>query len=424
MSSIAQKFAKIFGAVYILVGAVGFVSALGGTASQTPNDLLGIFGVTLTHNVAHLAIGLLFIVGSFTPHSARVTCVGIGAAYLLLGTVGFLNVESLDGLLNLNFADNLLHLATGLLALIFGLVEVPAEPSRPKNVKAPKVKKAKARRERKVKVAPAPAPLADYLAQESAAISTYAPLEAPSDEPEEPAISAPEVPSPVASVTQQSPTDSSSPEVPADAAGGEPIVSDSLAAGPRAATEGANTAGIAPPPAPLAPAPTRIRWESAALRAERSSVGDSNSASYWIGGVAPTAQGTHDSATAQQPENGKSRKARRLEKRAQKAAGKAASAAVPAGKAASAVVVPAGKVAPAPAAPAVPAAQAQAVPAAEAAKPRRERISPAERTLRRRQAKADRKARRGTPPGQDGAETADEPVLVGSGPSSKRPGSA
>lgn len=133
MRSIAQKFAKVFGAVYVLVGVLGFVSAAGGTASQTPNLLLGIFGVTLAHNVAHLAIGAAFLVGSYSPRSARITCVTIGAAYVVLGTVGLLEYRPVDDLLNINQADNILHFATGLLAIMFGLVEAPVAQARQKH---------------------------------------------------------------------------------------------------------------------------------------------------------------------------------------------------------------------------------------------------------------------------------------------------
>lgn len=157
MRSIAQKFAKVFGAVYVLVGVLGFVSAAGGTSSQSPNLLLGIFGVTLAHNIAHLAIGAAFLVGSYSPRSARITCVAIGAAYVLLGTVGLLEYRSVEELLNINQADNLLHFATGLLAIMFGLVDVPVAEARQKHKRESR-SAMKARKAAADAPVPAPAP--------------------------------------------------------------------------------------------------------------------------------------------------------------------------------------------------------------------------------------------------------------------------
>lgn len=119
--TLAQKFTRTFGAVYVLVGILGFVGLVGGTTSQTPTLLLGIFGVTLIHNVVHLAVGAAFLAFSSTDANARMVSTGIGAVYLLVGIIGILNIQAINTLLNINLADNLLHFATGGLALYIGL---------------------------------------------------------------------------------------------------------------------------------------------------------------------------------------------------------------------------------------------------------------------------------------------------------------
>ncbi|MGQ0678388.1 MAG: DUF4383 domain-containing protein [Actinomycetota bacterium] len=120
--SLAQMFARIFGAVYVLVGVVGFLPFVGGTFNQDPNNLLGIFGVTLVHNIVHLAVGAAFLVASTSDALARPVNIAIGVVYTLVGVVGVLNIAFVNSLLAINLPDNLLHFATGILALVFGFI--------------------------------------------------------------------------------------------------------------------------------------------------------------------------------------------------------------------------------------------------------------------------------------------------------------
>ncbi|CAN5898221.1 hypothetical protein BH23ACT12_BH23ACT12_14500 [soil metagenome] len=118
--SLAQKFATTFGGVYVLVGILGFISFFGGTTDQSPDVLLGIFGITALHNVVHLLVGFGFLAGAQTDASARLVSLTIGAVYTLVGVIGVLNIALVNDLLNINLADNLLHFGTGLLALAIG----------------------------------------------------------------------------------------------------------------------------------------------------------------------------------------------------------------------------------------------------------------------------------------------------------------
>jgi glucose uptake protein GlcU len=78
---------------------------------------LGIFGVTAVHNVVHLLVGFAFLAGAQNDRVARLVSMTIGAVYTLVGVIGVLNLALVNDLLNINLADNLLHFATGLLAL-------------------------------------------------------------------------------------------------------------------------------------------------------------------------------------------------------------------------------------------------------------------------------------------------------------------
>lgn len=114
-----QLFGLVFGAVYVLVGILGFIDPL----VNDQDRLLGIFGITPLHNVAHLAVGALLLFGSRAPDTARMVNLVVGIVYLLLGVLGLFGILIEDGGaidLNNNGADTLLHFATAALALYFG----------------------------------------------------------------------------------------------------------------------------------------------------------------------------------------------------------------------------------------------------------------------------------------------------------------
>ncbi|MEO6199542.1 MAG: DUF4383 domain-containing protein [Cryobacterium sp.] len=115
--------ATVFGAVYVLVGLLGF-AVTGGVnfIATTGGLLLGIFAVNPLHNVAHLLIGAaLLIAGMSTVSASKTVNTTVGAVYLLLGVVGFFIVGSALNILALNTADHLLHLASAIVLLGVGL---------------------------------------------------------------------------------------------------------------------------------------------------------------------------------------------------------------------------------------------------------------------------------------------------------------
>ena len=117
-----QRFAQVFGAVYLLVGLLGFAVTSGvGFAATDGGSLLG-FEVNPLHNIVHLAVGALWLASSRTEAGARTVSTLIGAVYLLVGILGlFINGSSDLNLLNINQPDNALHLASAALGLYFGL---------------------------------------------------------------------------------------------------------------------------------------------------------------------------------------------------------------------------------------------------------------------------------------------------------------
>jgi hypothetical protein len=113
----------IFGAVYVLIGILGFTATADiGLFDTEGGLLLGLFEVNVFHNIAHLLIGAaLLIAGLSTVRSAKATNTVVGAAFLLLGIVGLFILDNASNILALNGADNVLHFATAVILLGVGL---------------------------------------------------------------------------------------------------------------------------------------------------------------------------------------------------------------------------------------------------------------------------------------------------------------
>ncbi len=125
---LVQRFAQIFGAIYLLVGILGFIPPL--VVGELPPQviggmgpfgglLLGLFAVNWFHSLTHLLIGAagLAVYGSFS--ASRAYALALGVAYGALAVLGLLfGVLFLGGLMPLNRWDHALHLLTAL--VVFG----------------------------------------------------------------------------------------------------------------------------------------------------------------------------------------------------------------------------------------------------------------------------------------------------------------
>lgn len=112
----ARTYAKIVGVVVILIGVGGLL--LG------EKSLLGVLNIDIAEDVVHLLSGgLMAAVGFRGSESAVRTVVGgVGIVYLLVGVLGIL-VPDMFGLLPHEYEtvlDNLIHLALGGLGIGVG----------------------------------------------------------------------------------------------------------------------------------------------------------------------------------------------------------------------------------------------------------------------------------------------------------------
>ncbi|NEM91803.1 DUF4383 domain-containing protein [Galbitalea soli] len=122
-SSPNRLLAVIFGAVYLLVGLLGFAYTGGvGFLATQGGLILGIFEVNILHNIVHLLIGAaLLIAGLASVPAAKGLNTTVGAVYLLVGILGLFLVGSSLNILALNAADNVLHFASAIVLLAVGL---------------------------------------------------------------------------------------------------------------------------------------------------------------------------------------------------------------------------------------------------------------------------------------------------------------
>ena len=120
--SLAQTLALVFGIAFLAVGVLGFIPGitthLGDikfAGNDSPSELLGLFQVSILHNIVHLLLGIVGIALSRAPDSARTYLLGGGVIYLVL-LIYSLFVGSGDdaNFVPMNTADDWLHLILGI----------------------------------------------------------------------------------------------------------------------------------------------------------------------------------------------------------------------------------------------------------------------------------------------------------------------
>ena len=125
-----QKAALAMGAVFLLVGILGFIPGVTTHYDQltfaghhSEAALLGIFNVSVLHNLVHLAFGIAGLALARTFNGARTYLIGGGLIYLVLFIYGLvIDQQSSMNFVPVNDADNWLHLALAAAMMALGLL--------------------------------------------------------------------------------------------------------------------------------------------------------------------------------------------------------------------------------------------------------------------------------------------------------------
>ena len=125
-----QAAAALVGAGFLLVGVLGFIpgittdyDSLAGAGHESHAKLLGIFQVSVLHNIVHLLFGAAGLAMARSASTARAFLVGGGAVYLVLWLYGLLvDKTSQANFVPLNTADDWLHFVLGLGMIALGVV--------------------------------------------------------------------------------------------------------------------------------------------------------------------------------------------------------------------------------------------------------------------------------------------------------------
>ncbi len=111
MNKLGQSFTYLLGAIFIVVGALGFV---------LPSPLLGLFEVDAVHNIIHLLSGALALAAaSAGVQMARMYLMVFGLVYAIVTVVGMSMGGDILGIFHVNMFDNYLH--AGISALCLGM---------------------------------------------------------------------------------------------------------------------------------------------------------------------------------------------------------------------------------------------------------------------------------------------------------------
>ena len=125
-----QTAALAVGAVFLLVGILGFIPGITSDYDQltvagheSNAKLLGIFEVSVLHNLVHVLFGVLGIAASRRFAASRSYLVYGGVIYLVLWLYGLvIDRESAANFVPVNSADNWLHFVLGVGMILLGVM--------------------------------------------------------------------------------------------------------------------------------------------------------------------------------------------------------------------------------------------------------------------------------------------------------------
>jgi hypothetical protein len=125
-----QKAALVVGFIFLAVGVAGFVpgvttdyDSLTIASHHSQALLLGLFQVSILHNIVHLLFGVAGVVAARTFAGSRGYLIIGGAVYLVLFVYGLIvTQDAAANFVPVNPADDILHLVLGAGMISLGMV--------------------------------------------------------------------------------------------------------------------------------------------------------------------------------------------------------------------------------------------------------------------------------------------------------------
>lgn len=113
--------AAVVGAVLLVVGVLGFIpgsttnyDSMEWAGQHSDAQLLGLFAVSILHNIVHLLFGVAGLLACRTALASRAFLLGGGLIYLVQWLYGMVTDQHSDAnFVPVNTADNWLHFALG-----------------------------------------------------------------------------------------------------------------------------------------------------------------------------------------------------------------------------------------------------------------------------------------------------------------------
>ena len=119
-----KRIAVIFGILFVAAGLLGFVPAV-----NPAGKLIGVFDVNVAHNLVHIATGVVaLIVGFASDKASRIFFQVFGIVYAAVAALGFYyGNQPLLGIVSSNMADTWLHVVIALISLYLGFMMRPEQ---------------------------------------------------------------------------------------------------------------------------------------------------------------------------------------------------------------------------------------------------------------------------------------------------------
>jgi hypothetical protein len=131
----AQWYCLLVGLSLLLAGVFGFLAdasfdsgstadtdRLGNADSQLQGDGLLGFEVNAWHNIVHLLSGLVLLAAFRRRGPAKIVALAFGVVYAVVAIIGLIDGSDVLGIMPVNGADNILHIALSALGIVTALM--------------------------------------------------------------------------------------------------------------------------------------------------------------------------------------------------------------------------------------------------------------------------------------------------------------